>query len=591
MRGFFPGANVLNLAPALTFSGGWSSAGTSQWPLSPATDSNYIISDNFSHVAGSHTLQFGGTWFHYFKTQAINNATQGTFNFSGTFTNDPIADFMLGLGRTYTQGQDRFVRSYGLEQTEWYAQDDWRVSRRLTLNLGLRLYVMPTVHEVQDRVDSFLPSAYDPAKAPTITRAGVLVPGPNYSPTNGLVLAGKNGVPRGFAKTTVGWGPRFGFAYDVGGNGRMAIRGGYGASYLNLGNDLNSDGLNTNPPFSQNVNLQNVSLDDPTNGTPNALAPVSLGAFNPGFKRPMIHSWSLTLQRELPGSVLASVGYVGTRGTNFETWMDINSPAFIAPPGVQFDPRINGGTNTNLLRPYQGYTSITQVNSGDGSNYHSLQATARRRFSHGLALQGAYTFAKAMGQTSTARTPVAQNPLNWRADYGLVDFDRKQVFSGNYVYALPFLLNRHDLASRMLGGWELSGFLTFQSGLATSPAISNGKQGLATRPDATGASVAGPRTLESWFNIGAFTAPAPGFYGNAGTGTIRGPGFAIWDSSLSKQFAVSERIRFRLGGEFFNCLNHTNFSAVTTTLGSGTFGRITSARDPRKVQINARLQF
>src|SRR6185369_15980161 len=143
-----------------------------------------------------------------------------------------------------------------------------------------------------------------------------------------------------------------------------------------------------------------------------------------------------------------------------------------------------------------------------------------------------------------------------------------------------FLLHRHDLASRMLGGWELSGFLTFQSGLAISPGISTGRQGLATRPDASGQPVAGPRTLAQWFNIGAFVAPAPGFYGNAGTGIIRGPGFAIWDSSLSKQFAVTERLRFRLGGEFFNFLNHTNFSAVTTTLGSGTFGRITSARDP-----------
>jgi hypothetical protein len=161
----------------------------------------------------------------------------------------------------------------------------------------------------------------------------------------------------------------------------------------------------------------------------------------------------------------------------------------------------------------------------------------------------------------------------------------------NYVYALPFRLKRHDLASRMLGGWELSGFLTFQSGLALSPGISTGKQGLATRPDATGAPVSGPRTVTQWFNTAAFAAPAPGFYGNAGIGTIRGPGFAIWDSSLSKQFKISERMQFRLGGEFFNSLNHTNFSAVTPTLGSGTFGRITSARDPRKVQLNARLQF
>jgi hypothetical protein len=143
----------------------------------------------------------------------------------------------------------------------------------------------------------------------------------------------------------------------------------------------------------------------------------------------------------------------------------------------------------------------------------------------------------------------------------------------------------------MLGDWELSGFLTFQSGLAISPGISTGKQGLATRPNATGAPADGPKTIAQWFNIAAFAAPLPGLYGNAGAGVIRGPGFAIWDSSLSKQFPIRERVKFRLSGEFFNILNHTNLSGLSATFGSGTYGRITSARDPRKVQLGARLEF
>jgi hypothetical protein len=591
IKDFYPGANTLNLAPGLTFSGGWSSAGTSQLPLSPATDSNFIVSDNFSHVIGKHTLQAGVSVFHYYKTQALFNSTQGTYNFTGQYTNDPIADLLLGLARTYTQGQQRFTRTYLLNQVELYAQDDWRASRKLTFNFGLRVFVMPALHEEQDRVDSFLPSQFDPAKAPTLTSAGVLVPTPNYSPTNGLVVAGQNGVPRGFADNFTGLGPRFGFAYDPSGDGKMAIRGGYGISYLNVGNDLNADALNTNPPFSQNASLVNVSLDDPSNGTPNTLAPVSLGAFNPGFKRPMVQSWSLTMQRELPGQFLASIGYVGTRGTNFETWLDLNSPAYVPPAGAQFDPRINAGFNTNLLRPFQGYAAITQVNSGINSVYNSLQASFQRRFSSGLALQGAYTFGKTLGQTSSTRNPTLQDPLNWRLDYGPVDFDRTHVFSMNYIYALPFLKGRHDLLGAIAGGWELSGFLTFQSGLAQSAAISTGKQGLATRPDATGVSVDGPRSKTQWFNTAAFAAPAPGFFGNAGTGTVRGPGFAILDSSLSKQFPIRERVKFRLSGEFYNVLNHTNWSNVVTTVGNGSYGQITAARDPRKVQIGARVEF
>jgi hypothetical protein len=591
IKDFFTGANTLNVAPGITFTGGWSNAGTSQLPLSPATDDNYILSDNFSHIIGKHTLQAGFTWFHYTKTQALFNSTQGTYSFTGAFTNDPVADFMLGLAKTYTEGKERFTRTYGLNQTEWYAQDDWRASRRLTLNLGLRFYFMPPVSEEQDRVDSFIPSKFDFAKAPVVTSAGVLTPTPNYDPTNGLVLAGQNGVSRGFADNFFGIAPRVGFAFDPGGNGKMAIRGGYGISYLNIGNDLNADALNTNPPFSQNVSLQNVSLSDPSNGTPNSLAPVSLGALNPGFKRPMIHSWSLTVQRQLPGQFLVSAGYVGTRSTNNELWIDINSPAFIPPAGYNFDPRINAGFNTNLLRPYQGYAAITQVNSGLNSIYHSLQTSFQRRFAHGLALQGSYTYAKVLGETLSARNPTPQNPRNWFADYGPTDFDRRHVFSMNYVYVLPFFRDRHNFATQLLGDWELSGFLTFQSGLAMSPGISTGKQGLATRPDATGQSVDGPKTITQWFNTAAFAAPAAGFYGNSGVGVLRGPGFAIWDASLSKQFPIWERLKLRLGGEFFNVLNHTNFSGVTATFGSGTYGRVTSARDPRKVQLNARFEF
>jgi hypothetical protein len=591
IKDFYPGANTLDLAPGLTFSGGWSSAGTSQLPLSPATDDNNVLTDSFSHVVGKHTLQAGLSWFHYNKTQALFNSTQGTYSFSGTFTNDPIADFMLGLAKTYTQGQQRFTRTYLLNQTEFYLQDDFRASRKLTLNFGARTFVIPPVHEVQNRVDSFLPSAYNPVQAPTLTSAGVLVPTPNYNPTNGLVMAGQNRVPRGFAQNYIGLGPRFGFAYDLAGNGRMAIRGGYGISYYNAGNDLNADALNTNPPFSQNVSLQNVSLSDPSNGTPNALAPVSLGALNPNFQRSMVHSFSLTLQRELPGQLLVSAGYVGTHASNYETWVDINSPAFVPPAGYQFDPRINAGMNTNLLRPYVGYAAITQVNSGLNSNYNSFQATFRRRFAGGLALQGAYTYSKVLGETLSARNPTTQNPLDWRADYGPTDFDRAHVFTMNYIYVLPVLRGRHDLLGQLFGDWELTGLVSFQSGLATTVGISTGKQGLATRPNAAGVADSGPKTIAEWFNIAAFTAPAAGFFGNAGVGSIWGPGFAIWDSSLAKQFPIHERLKFKLSGEFFNGVNHTNWSGISAMLGSGTYGRVTAARDPRKIQLGARLDF
>lgn len=590
IRDFFQGANVLNMTPTVGFSQGWGGIGTGMLPLNPAKDNNDIIADNFSHVRGSHTIQAGFSLFRYAKTQASFNYTQGSFSFDGTFTNHPMADFMLGLARTYSQGKELYIRSYRFLQSEYYAQDDWRVTRKLTLNMGLRLFVIPMTHVDDNLMSSFLPAQFDPAKAPAINASGVLAPGGSYDPLNGIILPEQKGVPRGFASTFYGAAPRFGFAFDPTGNGKFAIRGGYGISYLN--NGTNQSSLVQNPPFNVNIALQNVALDDPSGGTPNAPRPVTLSAFDPNFKRPMVHSWSLTVQKELPGQLLASAGYVGTRGTNWEVWIDRNAPDFGAPvAGLDFDPRLNAGYNSNLLRPFQGYSGITWFSSGLDSIYHSLQTSFQRRFTSGLALQGIYTWSKVLGEAQTRRDMRVQNPRNWKADRGISDYDRTHVFGLNYIYDIPFLKNRRDILGQAFGNWQVSGIFSLQSGLALTPGLSVSDAGLASRPDATGVSPAGAKTKESWFNTAAFAKPAPGKYGNVGVGILRGPAFFIWDSSVSKQFPLTEKLKLSFAAEFFNFLNHTNWSGVSTGLGGGTYGRITSARDPRKVQLSLRMSF
>jgi len=589
IKDFYPDANTLHLIPQISFSGGWGSISTNLLPLNPARDDNQILTDNFSKVVGRHTLQAGGTWFHYNKTQAAFNSTQGAYSFDGSFTNDPVGDFMLGMARTYSQTSQLYVRTYSFDQFEFYFQDDWRVTHKLTINAGAREFIMPMMHVDGNLQSSFLASAFNPKNAPGIDSGGNLVPGPTYDPLNGLVFPEKNGIPRGFVNTFYGFAPRFGFAYDPTGQGKMAIRGGYGISYLNIGN--NNSSLITNPPYNYTVSLQNVSLDDPSGGTPSVPRPVSLSAYDPNFKRPMIQSWSLTGQRQMPGKLLVSLGYVGTRATNSEVWIDMNSPDFLYPVGHNFDPRINAGYNSNLLRPYQGYASITEFTSGASSSYHALQTTFQRRFADNLALQGSYTYGKAIGEVATARNPTPQNPLLWRADRGPTDFDATHVFSGNYIYTLPVFRGRRDLLGQAFGNWQVSGSYSFQSGIAMSPGLSTSTRGQATRPDATGASVGGPQTIAKWFNTAAFTAPAAGFYGNSGRGVIRGPGFAIWDAAASKQWPIKEQIKLSFRAEFFNILNHTNFLAVSTSLGSGTYGQITSARDPRKVQLSMKFEF
>ncbi len=591
IKDFFAGANTRNQTPVVSFAQGWAGIGTNLLPLRPARDNNFMIADHFSYVLGKHTLQAGVSILRYYKTQSAFNSTQGNYNFDGSFTNHPIADFLLGSARTYTQGKELFTRSYAFVQTESYFQDDWRATRKLTLNLGFRMFIIPMTHVEDNLMSSFLPSAFDPGKAPAISPAGILMPGPAYDPLNGIVRPGQNGVPRGFANTFDGPAPRFGFAYDPTGNGKFSIRGGYGLSYLTSG--TNQSSLVNNPPFNQNIQLQNVFLDDPSGGTPNAPRPTALNAFSPAFKRPMVASWSLTLQKELPGQILASAGYVGTRGTNWEVWIDRNAPVFgVTPGGYNFDPRLNtSGFNSNLLRPFAGYGSITQFNSGLTSTYHSLQTSVQRRFANHLALQGTYTWSKALGQAQTRRDMRVQNPLNWSADRGIEDYDRAHVFTMNYIYELPFLRNVKSFWGQVFGNWELSGIITAQSGLALAPGLSLPTAGLATRPNATGVPVAGQRTKSNWFNTAAFAAPASGMYGNAGVGVIRGPGFVILDSALAKKFLVRDKAHLSLRGEFFNTLNHTNWSGVSTSLGNGTYGQVTSARDPRRLQVALRFDF
>jgi len=588
---FYPNANALDLIPNIAFSQGWGGIGTSQLPLTPAKDNNFTFTDNLSHVVGRHTLGAGVSFFHYTKSQAIFNQTQGSYAFDGSFTNYPVADFLFGYARTYSQSSDRFLRDYTFLQPEWYVQDDWRVNSRLTINAGVRFYVIPSPHVGGDNVTSFLPSAFNPAQAPVVNSAGIVVPTANYNPLNGIVFAGKNGISEGFASTFFGTAPRFSFAYDPQGNGKTAIRGGYGISYLTSG--VPQSGMVLNPPFNTTVSLTNVPLSDPSGGVPNAPRPIALTALAPDYQRPMVQSWSLTVQRELPSRIIASAGYVGTRGTDWEVWIDRNAPDFAGrPPGLDFDPRLNSNTvNVNLLRPYQGYGGITWINSGLSSTYHSFQATMQRRFAHGLALQAVYTYGHTIGQSQTRRDMRVQDPLNWSADRGSADFDRRHVFSMNYVYDIPSIRGLPHAARYVLGNWELSGFFTAQSGLALTPGLATPTAGLATRPNASGVSPEGPQTRAQWFNTSAFVAPAPGMYGNAGVGTIPGPGMWIWDSSLSRLFPVSDKARFRFAAEFFNFLNHTNWNGVSTSLGTGNYGQVVSARDPREIQLSLRLDF
>jgi hypothetical protein len=576
-----------NKVPNLSFSGGWGNIDSSYYPWW-AHHNIMTFTDNVSKTVGSHSLKFGGT-FQYSKTPVesqVNPADQGGFSFNGSFTNDPMADFLLGRAASYSELNKLLSPSYNYPQIELYAQDTWKVSKRLTLNLGVRWFGIPHVHEASDLISNFRIDKFDPKQAVTVLTDGTIVPN-SGNPLNG-VLTVKDGLPRNLVQDHwMNFGPRIGFAWDPTGAAKWSVRGGYGVGYYRVeGNDIYN--MVGNPPGAQVVQVFNPLLDNPAGGAAGALRPIGLNALDPVYKIPYIQTFSFEIQHEItPGNAL-SVGYVGTRGTHLDRARNINQPMPVT--GFDFDPRLNTrAIPTVLVSPFLGYTGITFRENSASSTYNSLQVSFKRRMTKGLLMEVAYTYSKTIADASDfGETP--QNSYNARADRGPTTFDRPQMLIVNYIYQLPIFRDKTALSGKILGGWQISGITTYQAGTPVNLGLTGGTIGLASRPDVVG-SLTYPKTVAQWFSPGIFAAPAFGFFGNAGRDLIRGPAMEEWDAALFKTFHLNEKVGFTLRGEAFNLFNHTNFSGVSSTFGSGNFGQLTSARISRLMEVSAKIEF
>jgi hypothetical protein len=590
-----PGDEIL---PGISFgSGGY--GGFNFFGPYDNTYGSHRIKDTLTRTIGAHALKVGFLYSFEFKNENAASGTNGSFAFPGTSTasftstGDAFADFLLGRASSYSENNVDVTSHLRFEMVEAFAQDDWKVRPNLTLNLGLRWSVIRPPYDTDNTLTNFDPALFNPARAYRIDASNTRVPGTG-DPLNGLVVAGQNS-PYGRRVAATHWntfGPRAGFAWDLFGDGKTSVRGGYGMYFDRTLVGIFLQNAFVNPPFVSAAVFSaagaagSPTLSNPRGGTQrnNEAIVVALIANSPEFNVPTVHQFSIGTQRELPWDFNLDVAYVGTRGRNL-----------LRPIGLNQTP-VGTAAPSNAGRPYRGYANITLRETSASSTYNSLQMSLVRRFKNGIQINANYTLSKAESDSSSDRNTgdIAQDKNNLDAEWARTTYDRTHIFGVHYVWELPFLRNAAPLLYNVAGGWEISGSTRWASGtpltITTPTNSANSFGGGSLRPNLVG-DPEGPETITQWFNTQAFAQPAPNTFGNAPRSVVRGPQVSITDLGLFKNFRAGRDLTVQYRLEMFNAFNRPNYTGVGTSLGTPSFGQVTAAADPRTIQMGMKITF
>lgn len=629
-----PNAETLNRIPSIQYgSGAASFFGFGDYQ---DYNKNHNIFDNVTKTIGRHTLKFGVSYHHYQKSEKSGGNNAGTFLFQaapdttlscGNDTNaefhQEFANFLTGQSTSFTQLQKDIRAVIDQNEIEMYGQDDFRLRTNLTLNYGLRYSMFPSTHRREQSCTSFDQARFIPAHVPILDDQGLLCTpqtmpcsgtsktNPNYDPLNGIIIGGVNS-PYGTkvaCETHNGFGPRFGIAWDPTGTGKQSVRAGYGVFIESPNVGFIENNVFSNPPFVGTTTILNAPFDNPASGqsAPNN-APTPLGGATPNFKQPYVQQWNLDVRKELPENIIADAGYYGAKGTHLLSVLDIKQPVPGAYSALPNAVPVNSSNETlvNSLRPFVGYAGIDQYAPIFSSNYHSLQTSLQKNFRNGSLIAVNYTWSKSL--TNVPNDPnfsVTQDSRNLVSKYSYSRFDQRNVFTATFVYQLPFYQQHHGLVGHLLGGYEVAGIITADSGHWLNPLITDGNGpggvGLDTgifssivRPNVVGNPNQGQRhSAAERFNTSAF-APAPAGQVMPGTSrrnSILGPGRSNVDFSILKNIRVTDASAFQFRLEAFNVLNHTSYNLVDTTVNNTTYGNITSAHQPRILQLGLKFNF
>ena len=567
-------------------SGGFRRVGDPRFAPTLLASQERQINDVLTLVRGPHIIKVGGElrWSQFNISQEA--APRGQFSFSGQFTQNPVdgsggsslADLLVGL--PISARISTVVGLYNRQHVpSVFVQDDWKVTPRLTLNMGLRYdYFSPTV-EAYNRQSNF-----------------------DYA-TGTLIAAGTNGASDSLVTgDKANFSPRLGFAWTPTASANIVIRGAYGIFFS--GQEIRTAAplqLAYNLPFfyepaftSDGVTpVITVSQGFPTLNPSQAIDP-GVTSVDSRLHTPYYQSWNLAVQRSLPGAISLEVAYAGSKGTHLQGVTDPNQDPVPGPGDVQ------------ARRPFPQFGSFTAIRNLASSNYHSLQVKAEKHASHGLYFLSSFTYSKAINDLPEicCAAPFAQDSYNLAAERGRADFDQKLRWVFSFDYELPFGGSRSHLSNRAMdlafGGWHFGGIYTLASGFPFSPYLgfdpsNTGTQAI-VRPNqlSDGNLPSGQRTPDHWFDINAFAAPTGFAFGNAGRNVLTGPGQNVFDGSLRKQFDLTEMQRLEFRAEFFNAFNHPNFAQPDNFIddGPGVAGVITSIAIPmRQIQLGLKYSF
>lgn len=636
---FNPASNPLGLIPNATFGGVTNPANLfmeGRFPFYQKLHA-FNLTNNLTKVTGAHTLKAGIMVERNYQGSLSDAAYTGTLNFQPNVNNPfdtgyAYSNSALGVFQTYAEASNRVILSFRQHAFEWFLQDTWRATRRLTLEFGMRFHHLVPIYMRSDRLTTFAPQLYDPGQGvqlirparvnnvrvgmhPTtgqvlpVTLIGAIAPGVG-NPTNGMAIAGQNGYPRGLISGYgPQFGPRFGFALDVFGNGKTAIRGGFGQFFGRPNMSENLLRFTAQPPLIVTPTVYYGTLNTLTSSA-GSVFPQSVNAFDQSDRVPRIMNFSFSIQQNIGWNTVVDVGYVGSLGRN-QMWVRDLNPI---PLGANFDPRNADPSNpatpltSSFLRPTVGYNDILQSEPGASSNYHSMQVTARRRFAQSVQFGLAWTWSKSLNynnfDTNTVSVLVPVRVWN----YGLASSDRTHNVRIDWTWDLPKPALGNKVAAYALKDWQLSGITSFVSGAplgvgytTVSPVDITGTASQGARIDVTGNPIIpkSQRTFSRNFNPDVFRLPARGTFGNSATTQIRGPGINNWDISLIKNLPITEKVRAQFRAEAYNAFNHTQFATLDTTARfdaqgnqvNARLGEFLSSRAPRIMQLALRLYF